>query len=151
MPESLKITYRELLALHTGLNGLDGARSGKEEITPFEFDIATRLLLLRASADIMRQKVVFDILDRKTAEECGVYDGMEKTDANAKKLDAYQRKVEEAKDQSTDISVEKIALSALLNKPLTDDEKRRGASPRQNPIPQSVINRLFPILILEAK
>lgn len=147
MAEKLNITNRQLLDLRRGLKSLDAVKAGKDgEIVPLEFDIKTRSRLMTAAVKIEPHALAYDKLDRAISLETGVYEGMEKTDANGLRLDGYRRKIEELLDQPVEIDgILFVTLSDILNRPPGIDGKRAA-----NPVPQSVLIKLAPIIAEES-
>jgi hypothetical protein len=149
--QELTLTNRQLLALRSGLNSLDAIKNGKDgEFIPLEFESVIRNRLMRAEAVVASAALVYDKTDRKLAEEAGVFDGMDRNDANGRKMDAYKRKIEAVLDEEVKlVGIVRIKLHELLHKPLGHDQKPNDRA-RLNPIPQSVLYKLAPIIEEEA-
>lgn len=141
MAEPLTLTNRDLLALHRGLNSLDGVRRG-DGVEGFEFDDETRWALVENAVIVGRAKEAFDRYDREAAKRFGVFEGMAKSEANGQKLAEYLEDIEQAKDRTVGVpGLTPIAREKLLTGPA--DGKR---PPRKNAIPVSVLVALRPIL-----
>lgn len=150
MAEKLTLPMRKVLELRRGLNSLDAVKAGKEgEVVPLDFDPKTRYRLMKNAAIVEREALIFDKMDRGFAEQSGAYDGMEKNDANAAKMDAYKRKLEEALDQNVDLDgLLFVRMEDLLFRPLPSDAKPTDKR-KSNPVPQSVLHKLMPIIVEE--
>jgi hypothetical protein len=146
--EKLNITNRQLLDLRRGLNSLDAVKAGKDgEVIPLEFEIKTRARLMTNAVRFEPHALAYDKLDRAIALEAGVYEGMEKTAANGQRLDVYRRKIEELLDQPVEVDgVLFVRMSDLLSRPPGADGKRAT-----NPVPQSVLIKLAPIITEEVE
>ena len=141
MVETVKLTVRRIADLQRALNSLDAVRQGKDEIVPLEFSGATRARLMASAMTVAQVMAVHDATERALAKQFGVYADMPKNAETAITMDDYRRAVEEALDEEREIDIVKIKLDALLNKP------GDGKTVRMNLVPQSVINKLAPILL----
>ncbi len=147
MAEPIDITIRDLLILRRGLNSLDAVKSGKEgEIELLEFGPLTRRKLMRASMAVETEARLHEQWERDTQKKFGVYHGMAVNDANAKLIDEYKRVEAEALGESVTLAgVTRIKLDDLCYKPLALNAKA-GDKPVLNPIQQSVLHALWPII-----
>jgi len=134
------LTVRALLGLHRAFNSLDAVRSGKDEIVILEFSGSTRAKIMANFAELEAIKEIHDATDRALAKQHGVVAGMDENAENGARLDAYRRALIDAANETREVHLHRIALSALLNKP------GDGKTIRLNPVPQSVLNLLTPIL-----
>jgi hypothetical protein len=140
---TVTLTKRRLKDLLVGLMSLDAVRSSKDEIAGFEFSRQTHSALAEIYVGAERALQAFNVFDRACQKRHGVYDGMPTTSENVEKLAAYTAEIEEEKDTTVDLGdFQRIKLSALLTAPARDGDKK----PRTNAIPQSVLNRLWPII-----
>jgi len=143
MAEPLEITNRALIALCRGLSSLDAVKEGTSDIIGFAFsrDVQWRLVLASVAAD--GAKLAYDKIDKATAAENGVFDGMAQNDANARAIDAYTRAMEEILDKEVTIpDMPRFTLAELLDRPPSDDKRAR----KTNPIANSTLRNLAPIL-----
>ncbi len=143
MAEKLNLTLRVVQRLRRSLNCLDAIKSDVDgRVTHLDFSMPVRVALMRNAAAVEVAGLVVDRLDRELAEEIGVFEGMEKNDANGRLMDVYRRKLETLLDQTTDVELVTVKLGDLLT--------RSGADPKKpaqlNPIPQSVLYGLAPII-----
>ena len=84
--------------------------------------------------------------ERTTQKDMGVYDGMPVNDENAKKMDAYKRAVVEALEERVELpGLGRIKLDDLCYQPLPPNA-RPNEKPALNPIQQSVMHALWPII-----
>ena len=60
MPETVTLPVRDLLKLHSALNSLDGAKTGKDEVIPFEFSPQVSWNLVKNTTIVERAKIDFD-------------------------------------------------------------------------------------------
>ncbi len=147
MSDPFTITNRQLLELEIGLRQLDAVREGKDQVVALVFDPKTIYRLMKNSVVVEREKVGFDRADRAAAKTAGYFAGMQANEANARKADDYQRARAELLDQEVELTgILKIKLESLLTRPIEDPKVK----PKLNAVPQSVINRLAPILEDEA-
>ncbi len=116
MAEKLTLTLRDVQRLRRALNSLDAIKSDVDG----------------------REGLIVDRLDRELAQKIGVFEGMEKTDANGRLMDSYRREFEAMLDQTAEIELQTVKLPELLARP--------GDPKKQNPIPQSVLYGLMPII-----
>lgn len=143
MAEKLNLTLRDVQRLRRSLNSLDAIKSDVDgRVVHLDFTMPVRVALMQNAAAVEREGLMIDRLDRELAGEVGVFDGMEKTDANGRLLDAYRRKLETMLDQPVEIELTRVTLTALLTRSGADPKK-----PQQlNPIPQSVLYGLAPMI-----
>jgi hypothetical protein len=144
MSATVAFTVRTVLDLSRALNSLDAVKVGKDEIVALEFTGATRAKIMANVVAMDPIKLAHEATDRALAKQHGVFAGMGDSPENFAKADAYRRAVEEALDFLREISIERIHLSALLNRP------GDGKTIKLNPVPQSLLNRLAPILEFDA-
>lgn len=156
MADSVTLTRRRLLEVSQGQKQLDAIRENDKEFIQLQFDSKVAYRLMRTSVVVEREKALFDKLDRMAAQEAGFYEHMQvipsndagpeeraMCDANARKADAYQRARAELLDEEVTIDgVMLVSVKQLLERP----EEDRKTKSRRNPVPQSVINKLAPIL-----
>lgn len=143
------MTNRQLLELELGLRQLDAIRGGeeKEKFVAIEFDAKTSYRLMRNRVFIEPAKMAFDKADRAAAKDAGYYEGMSVNDENAKKADAYQQRRADLLDEEIEVDgLMLVTVENLLNRPEEDPKTKK---PKRNPVPQSVIARLAPILKVE--
>ena len=150
MSEILKITNRDLIKLDQALKCLDCSRAGKDEVIPFEFDARVSWSLAKNSVLVERAKLAFDRAIRQQSKQCGLTPGDsirvgpgDNPDPElVRKFAAFEETADVLKDQETEISgLIFISLKDLLTKPSNSDGKQG-----KNPIPQSVIIGLVPII-----
>jgi hypothetical protein len=144
MSTAIELTVRQFLEIYRALNSLDAVRSGKDELIALEFTGVTRAKLMANSQALEPMRLAHEAADRALAAQHGVHQGMGESPENASKVDAYKRAVEDALDLKCEVGLHRIALTALLNR-LGD-----GKTIRTNPVPQSLLNRLAPILDFNA-
>lgn len=140
---NLTVANRQLVALCRGLASLDAVKEGVSELIGFVFvrDVQWRLVLAAVAAG--GAKLAYDKIDKATAAEHGVFDGMAENDANARALDSYRRAMEDILDKEVTIAdMPRFTLAELLDRPPTDDKRAR----KTNPITQSTLHNLAPIL-----
>lgn len=140
MSTAIKLTVRQCLEIHRALNSLDAVRSGKDELIAMEFTGVIRAKLMANAQALEPIRFAHEATDRALAKQHGVYQGIEESPENARKVDAYKRAVEDALDLEVEVQMHRIALTALLNRP------GDGKTIRTNPVPQSLLNKLAPIL-----
>jgi hypothetical protein len=141
-----RLNKRRLKDLLVGLMSLDGVRTGKDELVAFEFSRGTHSTLAEVYVAVERALMAFNVFDRACQKRHGVYDGMPTTSENAAKLAAYTDEIEAEKDAEVKLpDFPRIKLSELLTRPAAPGD-RPGRAPANNPIPQSVLNRLWPII-----
>ncbi len=141
---SPKITNRELRKLHQGLSSLDGIRQGSNEVIGFVFDSKTKLALMHNTIAVERAKEALDRVEQKSLKEKGIYDGVERTPETIKKLGEHMQMIETLNDEIVDLAgLREIKASEILNQPQCDAK----APCKCNPIPQSVLTQLRPILV----
>lgn len=147
MAEPIDISIRDLLILRRGLNQLDAVKSGKDgEITLLLFSPQTRRKLLRIHHAVEREALMHEEWERKTQKDLGIYDGLPINDENAKKMDAYKRAVFEALEEHVELAgIGRIKLDDICYQPLSPNAKP-NEKPALNPIQQSVLNALWPII-----
>lgn len=150
MGSTVKFTNRALLRLHEALNSLDGSKTGKDELIPFEFTAKVSWNLAKNQVIVERAKLIFDKALRQQAAQAGVKPGEsirvgpdEKPDpVRLQKFAKLQDAIEEMKDQSVDLSgLIFVTLDDLLSGPVDADGNKK-----HNPIPQSVRAGLVPII-----
>lgn len=142
MAEPLTVSNRALAALLRGLGSLDAIREG-ECLVGFEFAKDVKWLLMVAAVEAERAFEPYRRMDRKTASKFDIFDGMESSPENARHLSQYNAEMETLRDQEVTIDkMPRFKLDELLNRPCCDDKKVG----RMNPIPQSVLVNLAPIL-----
>lgn len=163
MAETLRIANWVLLRLEEGLRQLDAVREDKDKLVGFEFETKPSYRLMRGSVAALRAKAAFDMADQRLRATHEVYEGMlisyppdtkptadqlDAAAANAKKVDAYQRARAVLLNQEADVDgALMMTLDQLFNRPESDPKK----TARRNPIPQSVIAKLAPIIEEEAE
>ena len=150
---TIKISNRALLKLHEALNSLDGSKTGKDEVIPFEFTMDVSWRLSTNAVIVERAKLAFDRALRMVAKQVGLRPGESLHVANNENPDAakvakiekfgqFTELSEELKDKEVDIpGILLIKLEELLNRPSSADGKVL-----KNPIPQGVRNGLVPII-----
>jgi hypothetical protein len=143
----IKMTTRELVQLRTGLSALDASKGSKEgEINVLEYDVKTRYRLMKAAEIVGRECLAYDRLDKELQEKHGIYDGLPRNEANAKKIAAYESDLEKSMNDEVELGgILKIKLANLLERPRTVDMKSTDPV-KLNALPQSAINRLYPII-----
>jgi hypothetical protein len=141
MAEPVKLTRRQLLELSQGLKQLDAIRENEKDLVPLQFDSKVSYRLMRTSAAVEREKALFEKLDRQAAKDAGFFEGLAANEENAKKADAYHHKRADLLDEEVSLEgVMLVSVDQLLIRP--EDFKKS----KRNPVPQSVLNRLAPIL-----
>lgn len=155
MSETLNLPLRDWLRINEALNCLDASKRGTDEIVPFEFSAEVSWRLAKNACILERLKTTFGKRMRQIAAQSGLKPGesisvgggevpdMERLGRFAK----FQDLVEEAKDVEEEVSgLLFVTLDELLTKPAGPDGKVG-----RNPIPQSVRNKLVPIIREGAK
>lgn len=148
MAESIDLTRRQLLELSHGLKQLDAIRESEKDVVPLMFDAKVSYRLMRTAEAVEKEKARFEKLDRLAARDAGFFEGMAAKNAdgspheeNAKKADAYQHKRAELLDEVVTLEgIFRVSVEQLLSRP---EEFRKS---KRNPVPQSVLNRLAPML-----
>lgn len=152
--ETVTVTRRQLIELSQGLKQLDFIRENEKELVPLQFDQKVSYRLMRSSVVIERERALFDKLDRTAAKDAGFYEHMQvipskdagpaeraACDENARKADAYQQKRADLLDEEVKLEgVMLVTVEQLLVRP---EEFKKS---KRNPVPQSVLNRLAPIV-----
>ena len=145
MSAPLKISNRDLLKLNEALGRLDGSKTGKDEIIPFEFTPEVSWKLAKNAVITGRAVLAYEKAVKQQAVQIGIkpgesitVGGTEKPDeAKLEKFLRLDEAKETLKDQEQDLSgILLITLAELLAR--TDG--------KSNPIPQSVRTGLVPII-----
>lgn len=136
----IALPFRVVIELERGLAQLDAVRESEKELNPIVFEPAVNYMLLRNAEAITKEIARFNKLDRDAAHEVKFFDGMEATPANSIIAAAYQRKRAELLDTEAKFDLTRIKLDDLLKRP---EEIKKS---KRNPIPQSVLNRLAPMI-----
>jgi hypothetical protein len=139
MGSTLKMSVRSAVKVAEGLDQLDGAKTdGKDGVVMFRFSPKISFNLSKNAVLFEREKIAFEKTQRRLAREAGVVLGEEITDKNRAAIFAFHEALEAAKDADTEISgVLCLRLADLLDQPVSE---------KKNPIPQSVLNKLVPII-----
>lgn len=144
--DTITLTRRQLLELSQGLKQLDAIRENEKDLVPLAFDTKVSYRLMRSSVVVEREKALFDKLDRQAAKDAGFFEGMAANDESAKKADEYNRRRADILDEEVKIEgVMLVSVEQLLSRP---EEFKKS---KRNPVPQSVLNRLAPILEEESE
>ncbi len=139
VPE-LTIAFRQLIELESGLRQLDAIRESEDALVPLMFETKVSYKLMRTAEVVAKERSRFDKLDRQAAKDAGYFDGMTANEANAAKADSYQRKRAEILDTEIKVELATLKIEELLNRP---EEFKKS---KRNPVPQSVLARLAPII-----
>ncbi len=148
MAETLKLPLRDVLTLCEALSSLDGSRQGKDEINIFEFEPKVSWALAKNAGIVAPHKVAFEKACRQQAKQARVAPGesikageevpLEKRE----RFDQLTEAIETLKDEPTELSgILFLKLADLRNKP-----KDKDGDVGRNAIPQSVINKLAPLI-----
>ncbi len=151
MADAITITFRQLLDLSVGLKQLDAIKESDKEFVPIAFDSKVSYRLMRTSEVVEKDRARFEKLDREAARAAGFFEGMTAKhvdgtphEENAQKADAYQHRRANLLDQEVKLEgVFFVTIEQLLGRP---EEYKKS---KRNPIPQSVISRLAPIITVE--
>ncbi len=149
--EVISLTFRQLLELSTGLKQLDATKEGEKDIVPLAFDFTTSYRLMRNSQIVERERAIFEKMDRDAAKAAGFFEGMAAKNAdgspheeNARKADDYLRRRAALLDGEVKLEgIMLVSVEQLFSRP---EEFRKS---KRNAVPQSVLNRLAPILTVE--
>jgi hypothetical protein len=134
------LPFRVLIELERGLAQLDAVREGEKELNPICFETAVSYTLLRNAEAIAKEIALFNKLDRDAAAALKFFDGMPVTPENSAIAAAYQSKRAELLDTEAKVELTRVKLDDLLKRP---EEIKKS---KRNPIPQSVLNRLAPMI-----
>ena len=141
MSDTITLPVRRILELYRALNSLDAVKQGHDEIVPLEFSGLVRAKIVANCVTLDPLVRAHETTDRLLSKQHGVIvDQKGDTPDSAQAMDAYLRSVHEALDLQRDVALERIRLVDILRRP--GDPKNQ----KLNPVPQSVINRLAPIL-----
>ncbi len=140
MPDAVTITFRQLIDLERGLSQLDAIRENEKELVPLMFETNVSYRLMRDAEVVAKDRARFDKLDRQAAKDAGFFEGMTANDVNAAKADAYQRARAEILDTEITVELATVTIEELVNRP---EEFKKS---KRNPVPQSVLARLAPII-----
>ncbi len=146
--EVITLSFRQLIELSTGLKQLDAIKESDKDVVPLAFDFTTSYRLMRNSIVVERERAIFEKMDREAAKAAGFFDGMAAKNAdgsaneeNAKKADDYQHRRANLLDGEVKLDgIMPVTVEQLLTRP---EEFKKS---KRNPVPQSVIHRLAPIL-----
>lgn len=149
MGDTLKITNRALVKLDEALYCLDASRTGKDEVVPFVFSPKVSWALAKNAVLVERAKLAFDKAVRAQAKTLkiapgeSIKAGEEVSPEKRERFAAFTDAIEELRDQEVEISgLIYIKLEDLIEQPAAGDAKAK-----QNTIPQSVRNKLVPIIV----
>lgn len=140
MAEAVTVTFRQLLEMERALAQLDAIRESEKEFVPIQFDTKTSYRLMRNAEAVAKERARFDKLDREAAKSAGFVEGMAANDENAKKCDDYQHRRGALLDNEIKVELVRLKIEELLNRP---EEYKKS---KRNPVPQSVLNRLAPMI-----
>jgi hypothetical protein len=144
MPQSIKLTNRQLIALERGLQNTTGLFVSKTEILPYDFDTKVVYAMARDIIAVTSAIEAYNKAFRTIVRAAGYADNerLEINSETSKKVAEYQDKIEALKD--LEITLDGILLcdlSKVQMKPPGDDKKVK-----KNPIPPATIADLWPII-----
>jgi len=135
MSSPVKLSNRQIHALHGALKALDGVRIGKDEQKLFEFDDDTAWAIAMNQVAIEPLIEAFKRVNKQRLKEKDIVDGQTITDANRAKVGEYMDSLDALMEQTIEVDLTQLRRSVLLKKKVLP----------------SIIAALYPIILDDQK
>lgn len=136
---TLKLTNAKIAALVAGLAGLDGLRVSPNEFRPYRYDDDNETIwLIAGNAAILGDALKrFEHAKKLLALQHQVTDGTVITEKNAEQVSKFMQELSTLEEKEVEVEgLQKISRARL----------KVGKGDKNNPIPPSVLARLWPLL-----
>lgn len=145
MPETIKLTVRDLLKLHSGLKGLDGNRHSDKEFFYFDYDAGVRWNIGKNLAIVEREVEVYQKNVRAETRAVNLADGMNMSEIPTLTAATISHKIDALKDKEIELTgILFLKLEEIERRPDSKDPRMKDI--KVNPIPPSILAALMPII-----